>query len=207
LVLVLNVPAAIGLALLSQPIVRLLFQRGAFQASDTALMAPILAVYALGLPFLAFTTVTLRGFYALQDMATPVRAALLSFVVNFILSIALMTWFSTVGLALASTLAVVAQAWFLQSRLTRKLAGLGFAPLLPNLVKIAIASGLMGVVVWGGLHALAALALSSQRHDWLVVGGLIPVAGLVYGALLWLFKIEGRAELAALLAKVRAKFA
>ncbi len=206
LVLVLNVPAAIGLALLSQPIVRLLFQRGAFQASDTALMAPILAVYALGLPFLAFTTVTLRGFYALQDMATPVRAALLSFVVNVILSIALMTWFSTVGLALASTLAVVAQAWFLQSRLTRKLAGLGFAPLLPNLVKIAIASALMGVVVWGGLRALAALALSNQRHDWLVVGGLIPVAGLVYGALLWLLKIEGRAELAALLGKVRAKF-
>jgi putative peptidoglycan lipid II flippase len=135
-----------------------------------------------------------------------VRAALLSFVVNFILSIALMTWFSTVGLALASTLAVVAQAWFLQSRLTRKLAGLGFAPLLPNLVKIAIASALMGVVVWGGLRALAALALSNQRHDWLVVGGLIPVAGLVYGALLWLLKIEGRAELAALLGKVRAKF-
>ncbi len=117
-----------------------------------------------------------------------------------------MTWFSTVGLALASTLAVVAQAWFLQSRLTRRLAGLGFAPLLPNLVKIAIASGLMGVVVWGGLRALAALALSNQRHDWLVVGGLIPVAGLVYGALLWLLKIEGRAELAALLGKVRAKF-
>ena len=94
----------------------------------------------------------------------------------------------------------------LQSRLTRKLAGLGFAPLLPNLVKIAIASALMGGVVWGGLYGLEQLALSSQRRDWVVVGGLIPVAGLVYAALLWLFKIEGRAELAALLGKVRAKF-
>lgn len=84
--------------------------------------------------------------------------------------------------------------------------GVGVCALAANLVKIAIASALMGVVVWGGLRALAALALSSQRHDWLVVGGLIPVAGLVYGALLWLFKIEGRAELAALLGKVRAKF-
>ena len=46
--MIINVPAALGLALLSEPITRLLFQRGEFHASDTALMTPILAVYALG---------------------------------------------------------------------------------------------------------------------------------------------------------------
>ena len=206
LVLVLNIPAAVGLVLLSEPIVRLLFQRGEFHASDTTLMAPILAVYALGLPFLSFTTVALRGFYALKDTATPVRAAALSFAVNLVLSIGLMQWLSTVGLALASSLAVLVQAWFLQTRLTRKLTGLGIAPLLPNLGKIVAASALMGAVVWGGLQLLAQLTLTGKAHDVVVVAGLIPVACAVYGALLWILKIEGREDLEALLAKLREKF-
>ena len=205
LVLVLNIPAAVGLALLSEPIVRLLFQRGAFNPEDTALMTPVLAVYALGLPFLSFTTVALRGFYALKDTATPVRAAVLSFVVNIVLSLVLMRWFATAGLALASNVAVLAQAWYLQTRLTRRLAGLGFTPLLPNLGKIVVASTIMGVAVWGGVHLLGRLHLAGKMQDLVVVAGLIPVAGAVYGALLWVLRIEGREEIEALLAKVRAK--
>lgn len=205
LVLVVNVPAAVGLALLSEPIIRLLFQRGAFHASDTALMTPVLAVYALGLPFLAFTTVALRGFYALKDTATPVRAAGISFVVNVVLSLVLMRWLSTVGLALASNLAVLAQAVFLQTRLTRRLSGLGFAPMLPSLGKIALASALMGGLVWGGALLVARLPLPAKGQDLVAVCGLIPVACAVYGGLLWALRIEGRDELGEVWAKLRAK--
>ena len=205
LVLVVNVPAAVGLALLSEPIVRLLFQRGEFHASDTTLMAPILAVYALGLPFLSFTSVALRGFYALKDTATPVRAAALSFVANLGLSIVLMHWFSTVGLALASNLAVLVQAWFLQTRLSRKLEGLSFAPLWASLGKIILASALMGAVVWGGARLISHLPLTGKTHDLVVVAGLIPAAAATYGVLLWLLKIEGREELETLIVKFRAK--
>ncbi len=205
LVMIINVPAAAGLALLSEPITRLLFQRGAFTAGDTALMTPILAVYALGLPFLSFTTVALRGFYSLKDTATPVRAAALSFVVNLGLSIVLMDWLSTVGLALASNLAVLAQAWFLQTRLSRRMAGLGFAPLLPNLGKIVAASALMGLVVVGGVKLLALLPLAGKARDLVVVAGLIPAACAVYGGLLWILKIEGREELGALWVRFRSR--
>ncbi len=207
LVLVINVPAAVGLALLSEPIVRLLFQRGAFHPSDTTLMTPILAVYALGLPFLSFTSLALRGFYALKDTATPVRAAMLSFVVNIVLSVVLMRWLSTVGLALAGNLAVLVQAWFLQTRLARKLAGLNLAPQLPNLGKIVVATTVMGLAVYAGLWGIESLALAPKLRDTLAVVGLIPVACGVYAGLLWLLKIEGREELEALLAKIRAIFA
>lgn len=205
MVMIINVPAALGLALLSEPITRLLFQRGAFQAGDTALMTPVLAVYALGLPFLSFTTLALRGFYALKDTATPVRAAALSFVVNIVLSVALMEWLSTIGLAIASNLAVLAQAWFLQTRLTRKQGGLGFASLLPSLGKIVAASVLMGVVVWGGVLGLGLLPLPGMMRDLITVAGLIPAACAVYGVLLWMLKIEGREEVAALAGQLRAK--
>jgi putative peptidoglycan lipid II flippase len=205
LVLIVNVPAAVGLALLSEPIIRLLFQRGAFHASDTALMTPVLAVYALGLPFLSFTTVALRGFYALKDTSTPVRAAAISFVVNVVLSLVLMRWFSTVGLALASNLAVLVQAIFLQVWLTRRLSGLGFAPMLPSLGKIAIASALMGALVWAGAVGVTRLPLPAKGQDLLAVCGLIPLACAVYGGLLLLLRIEGREELGELWTKLRAK--
>lgn len=207
LVLMLNVPAAAGLALLSEPIVRLLFQRGAFAASDTALMTPVLAVYALGLPFLSFTSLALRGFYALKDTATPVRAAGLSFVVNIVLSVVLMRWLSTVGLALASTCAVLVQAWFLQTRLTRRMGCLSLTPMLPNLGKIVLATALMGLVVYVGTRGVSALPLAPKVRDILAVVGLIPLACAVYGGLLWLLRIEGREELEALLGKLRAKVA
>ncbi len=207
LVIMINVPAAAGLALLSEPIVRLLFQRGAFHASDTALMTPILAVYALGLPFLSFTSLALRGFYALKDTATPVRAAALSFVVNLVLSVVLMQWLSTVGLALASNLAILAQAWFLQTRLTRKMDGLSLAPLLPSLGKIIVASVLMSAVVFAGARGIESLSVAPKLRDTLAVVGLIPLACVVYSGLLWLLKIEGREELEALLGKFKAKLA
>lgn len=205
LVLVVNVPAAVGLALLSEPIIRLLFQRGEFHATDTVLMTPILAVYALSLPFLSFTSVALRGFYALKDTATPVRAAALSFVANLVLSVVLMRWWSTVGLALASNLAVLVQAWFLQTRLSRRLTGLGFAPLLPNLGKIMLASALMGGVVWGGVLASTYLPITAKARDLVLILGLIPLAVGVYAGLLWLMRIEGREDLELIVAKLRRK--
>lgn len=203
LVLMINVPAAIGLALLSEPITRLLFQRGAFHAADTGLMTPVLAVYALGLPFVSYTSLALRGFYSLKDTATPVRAAVLSFAVNLGLSLVLMRSYSTMGLAIAGNVAVVAQAWYLQRHLGQKHPGFGLATLLPNLAKIALAGALMGVAVWGGVKVLALLALLVRLHDLAVIGGLIPLAVAVYGALLWMLKIEGRDELAALLQRFR----
>ncbi len=205
LVLIFNVPAAIGLALLSEPVTRLLFEWGEFTAGDTALMTPILAVYAFGLPFLSFTAVALRGFYALKDTATPVRAAALSFVINLGLSLSLMGWLSTVGLAIAGNLALVAQAWYLQRRLVARLPGLGFGPLLPNLGKILVASALMGALVWVGASGAAGLDLSVRARDLVVVGAVIPLAVAAYGGLLWVLKIEGRDELNALVAKFRGR--
>jgi putative peptidoglycan lipid II flippase len=205
LVMIVNVPAAVGLVLLSEPITRLLFQRGAFTSESTALMSPILAVYGLGLPFLSFTTVALRGFYSLKDTTTPVWAAGISFVVNIVLSFVLMEWLSTVGLALASNFAVLAQAIFLQVALSRRLPGLGFTVLLPSLGKILVASALMGGLVWGGGRFVGALPLAPKLRDFIAVAGLIPAACALYGGLLWMLRIEGREELGVVWQKFRSK--
>lgn len=205
LVLMINVPAAIGLALLSEPVTRLLFQRGEFAASDTALMTPVLAVYAIGLPFVSYTSLALRGFYALKDTATPVRAAVLSFVVNLGLSVVLMRVWSTLGLAVAGNVAVVVQAAYLQLHLGRKQAGFGLGPLAPNLGRILLAAALMGVAVAAGRAGVESMGVSRLLADLLIVAGLIPLAAAAYGGLLWAMRIEGRDELQAMLARLRGR--
>lgn len=203
LVLIINVPAAAGLVLLSEPVTRLLFERGQFAATDTALMTPVLAVCALGLPFISHVSLTLRAFYALKDTSTPVRAAALSFVVNLGLSLLLMRWWGTVGLAAAGTLAVVAQSLYLQVKLTGKQSELGLFPLLADLGKIMVATLVMAALTWAGARGLAAAGLPGKTGDWIVVLGLIPLSAAAYGAALWTLRVTGREEVLQLLRRKR----
>jgi putative peptidoglycan lipid II flippase len=206
LVLVINIPAAVGLALLAEPITRLLFEHGAFTAADTRQMVPVVVAYALGLPFISFTSLALRAFYAQRDTSTPVRAAALSFVVNLGLSLVLMRAFSTVGLAWASTAAVIAQSLYLQAHLVRKDPGFAVAPLVPNLGKIFVATLLLAAVAGAGARGVAAIGPRGHGGDLVVVLAVIPLAAALYGVALWVLRIEGREDLEQILGRVRGKF-
>lgn len=203
LILVINIPAAVGLMVLATPIVRLLFQRGAFGPEATALMHPVLIVFALGLPFFSFVNLVLRAFYAQKDTRTPVRAALLSFGVNLVLSIVLMGPWGTVGLAIASNVAVIVQAWYLQRQLSRTREGLAFAPLVRDLVRILAAAALMGGVVGAGAWAAARALPSTKWNDALALVALVGIGVAVYGAAVWVLRVDGRDDLAAMLARFR----
>ncbi len=205
LILVLNLPAAVGLVVLAEPVIRLLFERGAFRPEDTGLMIPVLAVAALGLPFFAFVNLVLRAFYAHKDTVTPVRAAILSFVVNLVLSLALMQVLSTTGLALAGTLAVVVQAWYLQTRLARTRPALAFSHLLPTVLRVVVASLVMGGLVAAGWRLIKQALGAGMVTDLVALGVLIPAGVAVYAGLLWVMKTEGREDFAAVLARFRAK--
>jgi putative peptidoglycan lipid II flippase len=203
LILVINIPAAVGLIVLATPIIRLLFQRGAFGPEDTLMMQPVLVVFALGLPFFSFVNIVLRAYYAQKDTTTPVHAALLSFAVNLVLSLVLMKPLGTVGLALASNVAVIVQAVYLQIHLARKREGLEFRNVLTDLMKVIVAALLMGAVVTGGWWAWEQFVAGSKLGD---VFGLLLIIGVgvaAYGGMLWAFKIEGRDDLSMVLSRRR----
>ncbi len=202
LILVINTPAAMGLAVLAAPVIRLLFQRGAFTSADTQMLVPIMAIFALGLPFFSFVNLVLRAFYAQKDTSTPVRAAFLSFAVNLGLSIVLMGPLSTVGLAIATNVAVVAQAWYLQVHLARKQPEMAFHHLARDAAKVLLASVLMGAVVAGGWWCRR-FAPAGIIIDALMLAVLIGGGAMVYAGLAWVFRIEGRADLVALLDRRR----
>jgi len=206
LILIINVPAAAGLALLSEPIVRLLFERHQFTVVDTQATAQLLAIYVLGLPFFSVVSLTVRAFYSVKNTKAPVRVATFDFVVNLGLSLILMRWLGAAGLVIASTVAIITQTLLLQRALAGALPGMSLVPLVPDIGKILTATAAMSAVVWGGTLLIGRLALAGKLGDLLAVAGLIPVACAVYGGLLWLLKIEGREDFEALLAKIRARF-
>ena len=202
-ILMINIPAALGLALLAEPIIRLVYQHGRFDAAGTRLMIPVLVVYALGLPFFSFVNMVLRAFYAQKDTKTPVRAALLSFVANIVLSFALMGPFSIVGLAIAGNVAIIVQAWYLQVKLARKTPQLAAHHLLGDLGKIAVASTIMGLIVVAGLWFQAHFIPVTRLADGVSVAVLVVAGVSVYGGTLWMLKIEGREELVKFLTRAR----
>ena len=202
LILLINVPAAMGLALLSEPIIRVLFQHGKFDAADTHAMTPLLAILAVGMPFFSMTNLTVRAFYSVKDTKTPVKVAVIDFVVNLVLSLSLMHWLGAKGLVLASTAAIIVQTVLLKRALTRKLPEMRFAPLWPAVGKILGATLVMGLLVGGGWHGLQGAGLGARARDWLALGGLIPLSVVVYGGVLWLLRMEGREEFAALAGRI-----
>ncbi len=198
LILVLNVPAAVGLALLSHPIVRLIYQHGHVTPAEAGEMAGLLVLFTLGMPFFSVVNLIVRGFYAIKDTKTPVKIA----VVDFVLSLVLMRWLGVRGLVLASTAAIVVQTLLLGRALVRRLPGMSFAALLPSLGKVLAGAALMAAVVLAGMRLTERLGLGQRVADCLTVGGLIPVAVGVYGGALWLLRIEGRDDLKAVLARL-----
>jgi putative peptidoglycan lipid II flippase len=202
LILIINVPAAAGLALLSGPITRLLFQHGKFTSGDSHSMAVLLALFVIGMPFFSVVNLTVRAFYSVKDTATPVKIAVIDFLVNLGLSLLLMRWLGAAGLVLASTTAIIVQTVLLNRALARRIPEMRFGPLWPSLFKIMLATAGMSTAVGAGWYGLGRISWG-RTADVLAVVGLIPVACVIYAALLWGMKIEGLDELKALL---RSKF-
>jgi putative peptidoglycan lipid II flippase len=198
LILLINTPAAAGLALLCQPIVRVLFRHGHFTGADAHAMATLLALFVIGMPFFSVNNLTIRAFYSIKDTATPVKVAALDFTVNLVLSLLLMHWLGAAGLVIASTTAIIVHTVLLKRALGRRIPEMSFAPLVPTLGKIVAATAGMSAAAaagWWGVRAVA----SGRLADLLAVGVVIPLACVVYGGLLWALRIEGRDELWAIL--------
>lgn len=145
MILMLNVPATVGLIVLAEPIVSLLYERNRFGPTDTLATAAALMFYAPGL--LGYSAVKLASptFYSLRDSRTPVIISVLSMAVNLALNIGLVRVLGYAGLALGTAMAAIFNAGALLWLLQRRLGGLDGRPIAIAAVKITAASMLMAV--------------------------------------------------------------
>lgn len=178
--LALTLPAAVALCVIALPLVQVLYQRGAFTATDSASTALVLAIYGAGLPAFVLHKVLQPLFYAREDTRRPFRYAVMSMVLNAAIAVGLVPLIGFAAAALATTLAgwvMVLQLW-LGSRQMGDEARLD-ARSRARLPRIMLAAALMGAALWGAASVLAtALADPVWRYGALV--GLILMGIVSY---------------------------
>jgi putative peptidoglycan lipid II flippase len=178
------IPASIGLLVLCQPVIQLVFQRGKFTAESTALVAAALGAYALGLIGHSGVEILARAFYALHDTKTPVVLGIFSLAVNLIVSLSLINVLGVTGLALANTTAALLEMVLLIVMIRKRLGGLDDRRLALSAVKTTVASIVMGVAVWGFLGAAANTSVIIRTF------GGIAIGAAVFFVVAWLLRSE-----------------
>ncbi|HET6879632.1 MAG TPA: murein biosynthesis integral membrane protein MurJ [Pirellulales bacterium] len=183
LVLFLGVPAGAGLVLLSEPLARLLFEHGEFTADDAARVARMIACYGLGVWAYCALPVVVRGFYALGDLRTPVKAGLAAMLVNLAMNLALLWPMAESGLALSTSLAAMFQLALLVALFARKFGSLDWRAVAGTLWSTLLATAAMLLT---GIAALS-LAPDDLRLGSELTGVFFPLvaAGLSFLAVSW----------------------
>jgi putative peptidoglycan lipid II flippase len=183
MMLMLNVPAAVGLMVLATPIVELILQYGRFGAQDTAGTAAALMFYAPGLLGYSAVKIVSPTFYALGDSRTPVIVSVSSVVVNLVLNLMLVRVMGFRGLALGTAIAALFNAIVLLALLSRRLSGLDARRVATAAGKILVASALMGAAaaftsVWlAGVLAGDDWYLRLVRMTGAIATGLLVLIG------------------------------
>jgi putative peptidoglycan lipid II flippase len=187
-----TIPAALGLMILREPIIRVLFQHGQFVTASTRLTARALLYYAIGLPALASVKLVVPAFYSTRDTKTPVIVASMSLIINIVLNIVFLQWFfkrvQNGGPALATAIACFFDffALFLVFRL--RFGRLGIREIFRSFAKISLCSGIMGLACWLGMRHTEFAAHSRFLVQLSVFTGLIVGATVLYLGLAWLFR-------------------
>lgn len=165
-----TIPATVGLFVLSLPVVRLLFEHGAFDRAATLATAPALAVYSFGLLALGLNMLLVRAFYALKDGMMPLLASVIFLVALIGLDLVFVGLFSHVGLALGYVLAASLMATVLLAILGRRLRGLLDRQMLLSMAKVVAAAAVMWLATWLVSAQLEAIiGGSSKLFELLVV--------------------------------------
>ncbi len=186
------IPLTVGILLFATPLVRVIFQRGSFDAYSTAITSNAVFFYAFGLISYVGVRFLSHAFYALQDTLTPVKTSASALLANILLNslfIFIFKW-GISGLALASSLSATFNFLILYL-IIKKRIGFTFGPLLRQLlIKAAIAS-----LVMGGFVFWVWEARFSTDPTILKMLFIFCLGGAIYAAFLWLLKVRELKEL------------
>lgn len=148
LIFFISLPAAVGLGVLRMPIIRILFQRGAFDFYSAQITATAVFFYSFGLIFYAGNNVLNSSFYSLKDTVTPVKVAIASLLLNIILNVSLMKPMKIGGLALSTALSGALSFILLLVFLIKRIGAIDMKGITADFLKSAFASLVMGLVIF-----------------------------------------------------------
>ncbi|MBI5957403.1 MAG: murein biosynthesis integral membrane protein MurJ [Chloroflexi bacterium] len=187
---VLIIPAAVGLFVLAEPVVGLIFEHGKFNSTDTSITALALRLYLLGLPFAALDLLLVFAFYARQNTLTPALIGLLSLAAYMVTAIYLLRWYSFFALMVADSVKHVIHTGVSAWLLGRGMDGFGGQRLIRTLLRTCAAAAGMGLTAFvvalaldralpaGGTLAYALTVISAGGAGFIVFAALAARLGL-----------------------------
>ena len=191
MMLMLNVPATVGLIVLAEPIVAMIYERGAFNSYDSASTAAALMFYAPGLIGYSAVKIASPTFYSMGNSRTPVIVSVLSVLANLGMNLVLVQVLGFRGLALGTAIAAGLNAVALLWLLRRRLGGLDGRVLAVAVLKISLASAVMGAAAYYSLAWLSVVLPGVGELERIVrLFGAIAIALLVLAASARLLRIE-----------------
>lgn len=184
------VPASVGAMILATPVVRILFERGAFNDRSTMLTATALVFYSVGMVGFGLRDILGKVFYSLKDTKTPMINGIIAVVLNIVLNIALVKVMGHGGLALATSLSAIICIILLFISLKKKIGYYGQDKIKSTFIKTVVASLVMGVVTYFVYKFLFGILGLGFIQEAISLGVSIAIGGAIYLALIIVFKVE-----------------
>lgn len=188
-----TVPAATGLMVLGHPIVKLVFQRGAFDAAASENTVAALFFYSLGIAAYSMNDLLTRAFFALKDTKTPLKIGLVVAGLNIILNLILVRFFMHAGLALATSVVGFVNTLVGLYLLRKKIGPFGGRYFVGRLARILAASGIMALLAGAFYRYLSLLLVpfgSNGLGEVICMGSTIGFAIVVYLVAMYLFGLR-----------------
>lgn len=202
-IILLVVPISVGAIILANPIVRLLFQRGAFDEVATQMTSIALVFYSLGMIAFGLRDILGKVFYSIQDTKTPMVNGIISMILNIILNLILVKFMGHSGLAFATSISATICIILLFRSLKNKIGYFGQDRILKVIFKSVIASMVMGIVTYFSYKYINNLLDVGVVYEAISLFTSICIGAIIY---LWLVVILKVEEVNLLIDIVKKKF-
>lgn len=183
--LVLIVPCAIGMILLSEPIIQFIYMRGKFTYENVLELDPVFKAFSYGLVGISLNALLVRVCYSFQDMKTPMYISIVAVVLQIILGTYLVSIIGLEGATLAMSITTIFQVFVLFIFVLKKFSDFNYRKFSSEIIKIVIASSMMGLTVY-----LSKSILFMNKSVFVILVGSIGLAIIVYFALLYILRLD-----------------
>ena len=189
-IILLIIPITIGTIVFSEPVVKLVFERGAFTYKATIVTSTILSLYAIGMVAFGLNDIISRAFYSLKDTKTPMINGAIVMVVNIILNITLIKLMGYAGLAIASSISAFVGLIIFIISLRKRIGDIGLGAVNLVFIKSLIAATIMGVASkW--IYSISYNAIGSNTVSQIISLTIsVGIGAIVYGLILLLLKTK-----------------
>lgn len=189
-VILLVIPISVGAIVLATPIVKLLFQRGEFDARATSMTAIALIMYSIGMVAFGLRDILGKVFYALQDTKTPMINGAIAMVMNIVLNIILVKYLQLAGLALATSISAIVCIFLLFGSLKKKIGYFGQDKIMKTTIKSIVSAAIMGVVTYFAYDIVSNLLGIGFIKEAVSLVISVAIGAITYGILVGVLKVD-----------------